>query len=523
MDNRVRIFDTTLRDGEQSAGIAFSVADKLEIATQLERLGVNVIEAGFPCTSAGDFKAVKSISEHVRGVTICALARAVERDIDTAWEAIERAEDPRIHVFINASDLQMKNQLRKSREQVLEQTKHMVRYAARFTSNVEFSPMDATRSDPDFLVQLVDAAIASGAATINIPDSVGYAIPSEITALFARLREKVNNIHRAVLSFHGQNDLGLSTANTLAAIVGGARQIEVTINGIGERAGNTSLEEVVMALKTRESLLNFQTDIETREIYRTSKLVERLSGMPVQWNKAIVGKNAFRHGSGIHQDGILKLRETWEIMDPRSVGVPEGTQLVLGKLSGRHAFLAHLEARGFNLDAQASEAAFEAFKELADKKPSIDERDIEAILTNRYDTPTNGVWRLESLQISSGMGMTPTATVRLLSPLGETLQDASIGTGPVHAICQAINRIVGLTPSLTEFSVTSVTEGIDAQGEVSIELEGNGANFRGRSSDTDILIASAAAYLQALNRMIAKSNEAGSPLAFQSNPGHESR
>ncbi len=501
MSEKIIVFDTTLRDGEQSAGIAFTPDEKLEIARQLERLGVDVIEAGFPCTSPGDLEAVRRISREVRSVGICALARAVPADIDTAWEAVREAAFPRIHVFINASDIQMAHQLRKDRQQVLAQAVSMIRRAAGYTPDVEFSPMDATRSDRDFLFALVEAAIDAGATTINIPDSVGYSIPEELGALFAAVRNSVPNIDRARLSFHGQNDLGLSTANTLSAIQNGARQVEVTVNGIGERAGNTSLEEVVMAIAVRQDLLGFHTDVRAHEIYRTSKLVESLSGMPVQWNKAIVGRNAFRHGSGIHQDGILKLRETWEIMDPSAIGIPEGTQLVLGKLSGRHAFKVHVEGLGYRLSDEELDAAFRAFKELGDKKESLDERDIEAILNDRIRAEETPSWTLEYIQVSAG-DSTPTATLRLRNAAGEEFVDAATGAGPVDAVYRAMNRITGLSPALTQFSVKSVTEGIDAQGDVTIRIEQDGRTYTGRAAHPDIITAGARAYLSALNRLV---------------------
>ena len=399
----------------------------------------------------------------------------------------------------------MAHQLRKDREQVLTQAEAMVKHAASYTSNVEFSPMDATRSDPHFIYTIVERCIDAGARVINIPDSVGYAIPSELGSLFDQIRENVPNIHKARLSFPGQNDLGMCTANTMTAIEHGARQVEVTINGIGERAGNTSLEEVVMAIKTRKDYLDdVDCDIDTKEIYRASKLVERLSGMPVQWNKAVVGKNAFRHGSGIHQDGILKLRETWEIMDPTEIGIPQGTQLVLGKLSGRHYFKQHMEALGYELTDEELNRVFSAYKELADKKIEVDDRDLEAIAGDILHTATlsGDVWRIEHVQVSSGDHATPTATLRLLSPEGDVLTDAATGTGPVDAVYRAINRITGLSPELTEFSVNAVTEGIDAQGKVTIRIEDEGQTYTGRSADTDIIVASAKAYMAALNRML---------------------
>ena len=502
MAEKIYIFDTTLRDGEQSAGVAFTPQEKLEIARQLEKLGVDIIEAGFPCSTPGDLEAVRAVSREVRNTTICALARAVKTDIDTAWEAVKDAADPRIHVFINTSDIQMAHQLGKDREQVLTQAEAMVRHAASYTGNVEFSPMDATRADPHFVFEIVKRCIDAGATTINIPDSVGYAIPEELGGLFRSVFENVPNIHKARVSFHGQNDLGLCTANTLTAIQNGARQVEVTINGIGERAGNTSLEEVVMALKTRKDFFGFETSINTREIYRASKMVETYSGMPIQWNKAIVGKNAFRHGSGIHQDGILKLRETWEIMDPVEIGIPQGTQLILGKLSGRHAFKQHMEELGYELTEEELTRVFAAFKELADKKMEVDDRDLEALVNENMRSMETAGWRLELVQVSSGDHATPTATLRLVDPEGNVRTDAATGTGPVDAVYRAMNRITGLAPNLTEFAVKSVTEGIDAQGDVTIRIEQDGRTYTGRAADTDIIVASAKAYMSALNRML---------------------
>ena len=500
---KVYIFDTTLRDGEQSAGVSFSTEEKLKIALQLEKLGVDIIEAGFPCTSPGDLEAVKSIAAQVKKSSVCALARAVTKDIDIAWEGVRKAKDPYIHVFINSSDIQMAHQLAKSREEVLKQAQSAVRHAASYTSNVEFSPMDATRSDREFLYKIIEVCIEAGAKTINVPDSVGYAVPEELGQIFRDIRENVPNIDKARLSFHGQNDLGLCTANTLTAIQNGARQVELTVNGIGERAGNTSLEEVVMGIHTRKDFLKFYTEIKIKEIYRTSKMVEVYSGMPVQWNKAIVGKNAFRHSSGIHQDGILKLRETWEIMDPAAIGVPQGTQLVLGKLSGRHAFRVHMQKLGYELGEEELEQAFKEFKILADKKVKIDDRDLEAIASDNLNRLENPHWHLEHVQISAGGKALPTASLRLRASDGQIKKDAALGTGPVDAIYRCMNRITGTEPKLSEFSVKSVTEGIDAQGEVTIRIQSEGQSFSGRHADTDILVASAHAYMNALNRMLA--------------------
>jgi 2-isopropylmalate synthase len=502
MSEKIYIFDTTLRDGEQSAGVSFSLKEKIKIAKQLERLGVDIIEAGFPCTSPGDMESVKAISKEVRESTICGLARAVKSDIDAAWEGIKEAADPRIHVFVNTSDIQLANQLRKNRDEVLVMTEAMVKHAVGYTSNVEFSPMDATRSDPKFLYKIIETAIAAGANTVNVPDSVGYSIPEEIGAFFRNIFENVPNIDKARISVHNHNDLGLCTANTLSAVQNGVRQVEVTINGVGERAGNTSLEEVVMAIKTRKDFLDYYTDINTEEIYRSSKLIERVSGMPIQWNKAIVGKNAFRHSSGIHQDGILKKRETWEIMNPDDIGIPDGTQIVIGKLSGRHAFRQKLKDMGYELTDDELQKAFNAFKALADKKAFVDDRDIEAIADAQLGYVEKPAWTMELVQVASGNNTTATATLKLVGPDGTAHQDAATGSGPIDAVYQAMNRITGITPKLTEFSVKAVTEGIDAQGEVTIRIEKNGRSYIGRSAHTDIIVASARAYTNALNRLV---------------------
>ncbi len=500
---KIYIFDTTLRDGEQSAEVSFTAEEKLEVALQLETLGVDIIEAGFPCTSLGDLQAVQKIAMEVKNSTLCALARAVKKDIDIAWEGVCKAVDPRIHVFINTSDIQIAHQLGKAKKDVLTQAQSMVAHAVSYTSNVEFSPMDATRSDRDFLYKMIELCIEAGAKTINVPDSVGYAIPEELAQLFQGIQKNVPNISKARLSFHGQNDLGLCTANSLTAIQNGVRQVEVTVNGIGERAGNTSLEEVVMGIHTRKDFLPFYTDVCLKELYRTSKMVEVYSGMPVQWNKAVVGKNAFRHSSGIHQDGILKLRETWEIMDPVSIGIPQGTQLVLGKLSGRHAFRSHMEKLGYNLMEEELERAFSEFKALADKKIKVEDRDLEAIANDNLRRIENPPWKLEHVQVSSGDKNTPTATLHLRNQDGDLKKDAATGSGPVDAIYRCMNRITDLQPSLIEFSVKSVTEGIDAQGEVTIRIQKGGDQaFSGRYADTDILVASANAYILALNRML---------------------
>lgn len=500
---KVFVFDTTLRDGEQSAGVSFTLNQKLKIAHQLQQLGVDIIEAGFPRTSPGDMEAVQHISKQIRNCTICALARCIKGDIEAAWEGVKGAADPRIHTFINTSDIQIENQLKKTREQVLEQAVESIKLAKSFTSNVEFSPMDATRSDKEFLFRIIEAAIANGATTINVPDSVGYAIPSEHGRMFKEIIEQVPNSHQAIFSCHAHNDLGLASANSLAAVENGVRQIEVAMNGIGERAGNTALEEVVMALKTREAQLGVTTTINTKEIYLTSKLVERISGMPVQWNKAIVGKNSFRHGSGIHQDGILKKRETWEIIDPENIGIPNGTQLVLGKLSGSHAFAKHVEEMGFQLSDEQIAKAFTDFKKLADKKKNVDDRDIEAIVAQRTGEIFSPEWTVEHIHVASGTHAIATATIQLIDKDGKAKTDAAAGDGPIDAICVAVNRIINANPSLTGYSVQNVTEGIDAQGTVVLRIKDEDDSvYSGQASDTDVIIASGNAYVNAINRML---------------------
>jgi len=498
--DRVIIFDTTLRDGEQSAGAALNIDEKLEIARQLERLRIDVIEAGFPITSPGDSEAVRLIAKEVREPTICALAHANKDAVDAAWQAVKEAQHPRIHVFLSSSEIHMAHQLKKSKEQVLEAARSMVARAKGYLDDVEFSPMDATRTEPAFLYQIIEATIAAGATTVNIPDTVGYTIPKEFCALIEGIFQNVPNIKKAVVSVHCHNDLGLAVANSLAVLDCGVRQIECTINGIGERAGNASLEEIVMALRTRRDLLNYTTNADSTQIHRTSRLVSDLTGMSVQPNKAIVGANAFRHESGIHQDGMLKERTTYEIMDPRDIGLT-GTTLTLGKLSGRHAFKARLEELGYTLSDEEFTRAFTAFKELADKKKEIGDRDIEALIAEEMRTFSE-TYHLEHVQVSCGDHLVPTASVRLIGPGGQLLADASLGTGPVDAVYKAINRLVGVPNNLTEFSVKSVTAGIDAMGEVTIRIESGGRTYTGRGADTDIIVASAKAYMNALNRLL---------------------
>lgn len=498
--DKVTIFDTTLRDGEQAAGTSLTPAEKLEIARQLEKLGVDVIEAGFPISSPGDFEAVQLIAREIKNCTICGLSHATPEAVDRAWEAVREAKRPRIHVFLSASDIHLMYQLRKTREEILELARDMVARARRYTDDVEFSPMDATRTEPAFLYRILEAVIDAGATTVNIPDTVGYAIPAEFGELITGIINNVPNIDKAVLSVHCHDDLGLAVANSIEAIRRGARQVECTVNGIGERAGNASMEEIVMALKTRSDFLQLTTNIDTTQIYRTSRLVSELTGFPVQPNKAIVGANAFRHQSGIHQDGVIKKSITYEIIDPRSVGVP-ASSLVLGKVSGRHAFRERLAELGYSLEGDAFERAFKAFKELADKKKEVTDRDIESLIAEEMRTASE-LYHLDHVQVSCGDHSVPTATVRLIAPDGKVLADAALGTGPVDAVYKAINRIIKVPNKLTEFTVKSVTEGIDAIGEVLIRIESDGVSYTGRGASTDIIVASAKAYMNALNRLL---------------------
>lgn len=497
--DKVLIFDTSLRDGEQSPGVAFNIHDKLEIANQLQRLGVDIIEAGFAASSPGDFEAVKAVAKAVRQTRIASLARAVQRDVDAAAEALKDAAAPRIHVFLSTSDIHLLHQLAKDRDQVLEMARTMVARARGYVEDVEFSPMDATRSEWPFVYRMLEEVVEAGATTVNIPDTVGYTTPEEFSQFINGIFENVKNIHKATISVHCHNDLGLAVANSLAAVRSGARQVETCINGIGERAGNAALEEVAMALKVRADFYDLETNIKSRELYRTSRLVSDLTGMLVQPNKPIVGANAFRHQSGIHQDGILKMRETYEIMDSQEIGWPAGGEIVLGKLSGRHGFKARLDDLGIELTTEEFERAFAAFKDLADKKAEIDDRDIEALVGEERRTEEES-FRLDLLQVTCGNQLVPTATVRIGTPDGRTIVQTSTGTGPVDAVYQAINALVGIENELTEFTVKSVTEGIDAIGEVIVRITCEEGSYTGRGADTDIIVAAAKAVLQALNR-----------------------
>jgi 2-isopropylmalate synthase len=499
--DKVIIFDTTLRDGEQAAGAAMSIQDKLEIAKQLEKLGVDVIEAGFPISSPGDFEAVQLISREIKKSSVCALAHANADAVDRAWEAVKKAKRPRIHIFLSASDIHLMYQLKKTRDEILEMSREMVARAKKYTDDVEFSPMDASRTEPAYIYRISEAVIKAGATMLNIPDTVGYATPKEFGDLIEGIFKNVPNIKKAAVSVHCHNDLGLAVANSLEAIQRGARQVECTVNGIGERAGNAAMEEIIMALKTRSDFFHLYTNIDSTQIYKTSRLVSELTGFAVQPNKAIVGANAFRHESGIHQDGMIKKAITYEIMDPKSVGVP-ASSLVLGKLSGRHAFKERLAELGYIMDEESLKHAFQAFKELADKKREVTDRDIESLVAEELRTVTE-VYHLDHVEVSCGNHNIPTATVRLVAPDGKTVADAALGTGPVDAVYEAINRIVNVPNKLTEFTVKSVTEGIDAIGEVLIRIESNGVSYSGRGADTDIMVASAKAYMNALNRLLA--------------------
>jgi 2-isopropylmalate synthase len=530
LGNRVRIFDTTLRDGEQSPGATMTSAEKLEVARGLARMGVDIIEAGFPAASPDDLEAVRKIADEVgnsaEGYTppvICGLARCSKNDIDKAWEAVKTAAHPRIHTFLATSDIHMEYKLKMTREQVVERVREMVSYAHSLCNDIEFSPEDAGRSDPQFLYKVLGIAIESGATTLNIPDTVGYTMPSEFGALISGIIQHTPGIENCVVSVHCHNDLGLATANTMAGLQAGARQAEVTINGIGERAGNTALEEVVMVLQTREPIFKLTHGIDTTQIVKMSKLISNYTGITVQPNKAVVGANAFAHEAGIHQDGMLKNQQTYEIMRPESVGATL-TKLVLGKHSGKHALRTRLESLGYELDEEELLKMFERFKMLADKKKMITDADLEALVSDELYQPRE-LYTLDGLQVACGtMGM-PTATVRLRDPDGKQHVQACVGTGPVDAAFKAINAVIQFQNTLQEFVVHAVTEGIDALGEVTVRLQGEGdtlkvglqpdqdqpRTFGGYGADTDIVVASAKAYLSALNKMLVASGKYGPP------------
>ncbi len=498
MDNRILIFDTTLRDGEQSPGASMNTAEKLRLAVQLEKLGVDIIEAGFPAASEGDFDAVSKIAEKLKSTEIAGLARTSKEDIDRAWGAIQHAAKPRIHTFIATSDIHLEYKLKMSRDEVIQATVDAVRYAKSLTQNVEFSAEDGSRSDRDFLCKVFEAAVGAGATTINLPDTVGYAVPEEFTDLIKYVIAHTPNLHEAVLSVHCHNDLGLATSNTISALNAGARQAEVTINGIGERAGNTSLEEVIMALHTRPNYFPLSTGIKTNQIYPTSRLVSMITGIMVQPNKAIVGANAFSHEAGIHQDGVLKNPMTYEIMKPETIGLSTN-KLVLGKHSGRHALRSRLKEMGYDLSDEELKIVFKKFKELSDKKKNLVDEDLEVIVTESL-LRTKDIFQLEYLHVSSGTTVLPMASVQLLIN-GRSVRGAGYGNGPIDAVFESIAKLAGTESELLRFSVSAITGGTDAQGEVTVRLKENGLIALGIGADPDIITASAKAYINGLNRM----------------------
>ena len=500
MNNKVLIFDTTLRDGEQAPGASMNEAEKLEVAHSLERLGVDIIEAGFPVSSPGDFASVQAIARTIKTATICGLARSVKKDIEAAYDAVKEAKRPRIHVFIATSPIHMQYKLKKNPDEVFEMAVEAVRCARSKIGDVEFSAEDATRSDREFLYRVVEAAIREGASTINIPDTVGYINPQEFGQLIADIMNNVVNINKAVVSVHCHDDLGMGVANSLAAVKNGARQVECTVNGIGERAGNAAMEEIVMALRTRKDYFGVDTNIRTKEIARVSRLVSKLTGFPVPPNKAIVGANAFAHESGIHQHGILSERTTYEIMKGEDVGVV-GCGLVLGKHSGRHAFQARLKELGVTLEEGQIGQAFERFKQLADKKKDVFDKDILAIVEDEFETNVEPVWTLEDLVTISGAKREPEVVVTLRSK-DQTFQETSSGDGPVDACYKAIDAITGIPGTLLDYSIQSVTKGKDAMGEVTVRVIFRDKTVIAHGTSTDIIVASAKAYLNALNKVV---------------------
>ncbi len=498
----IRIFDTTLRDGEQSPGASLNHHEKMEIARQLEALGVDVIEAGFPITSQGDFEAVGAIGKELGRATVAGLSRCVPRDIDRAGEALKGANNPRIHVFCATSRIHREHKLKKAFEEIVKLSVDSVKRARQFVEDVEFSPEDGSRTELNYLVDVTAAVIEAGATTINIPDTVGYAVPEEYGHIFSYVREKLPQIDRdgIYLSSHCHNDLGLAVANSLAAVAGGARQVECTINGIGERAGNASLEEFVMALRTRADYYKqYETNIVTNKIYPISRMVSNLTGLHVQRNKAIVGENAFAHEAGIHQDGMLKNRNTYEIMDPAAIGVPE-SKLVLGKHSGRHALGERIVELGYSLDGETLDKVYDAFKALADKKKDVYDEDIEAILDEQLESGRR-LWELVRFQVTSGTGVIATSTIVLRDSSGTEQTDASTGDGPIDACYSAIQRITGVKVTLENYQTRAITGGKDAQGEVTVQVRHHDRKVRGRGLSTDVIEAAVKAYLAAINRI----------------------
>ena len=510
--DKVLIFDTTLRDGEQTAGAGLTVDEKMRIAKQLEKLNVDVIEAGFAGSSPGDFEAVKRIANEVDGPVVATLARALPSDIDIAAKALKGVQNARIHTFLSSSDVHLMHQMRKDRESIMVMAVDAVKRAKDYLEDVEFSPMDATRTDPGYLYAILEEVIEAGATTVNIPDTVGYSNPKEFGALIKSIQENVSNIYKATISVHCHNDLGMATANSLSAVTSGARQIEGCINGLGERAGNAALEEVIMALSTRSNFYNLYTGINTKEIGSSSRLISSIFGFPIQYNKAIVGQNAFRHSSGIHQDAFLKERTTFEIMEPEKVGW-RGEALVLGKLSGRAGLRSRLSDLGYILDDYQLNEVFQAFKELADNKRELTDLDLEALMSEQYrisDSQTK--FEVRTVKVFCGNSSVPDAEISLLCPNGKEVNQTSEGTGPVDAVCKAIDKITQIDVELTEFSVSAVTEGIDSIGEVTIRIEKDGSIYSGRGSDTDIVVASAKAYVNAINRFLSIVDQSKNPI-----------
>jgi 2-isopropylmalate synthase len=501
--DRLLIFDTTLRDGEQSPGASMNLAEKLETAHALKDLGVDIIEAGFPIASPGDFEAVRAIARTVQGPVIAGLARCHSADIDRAWDAIRDNARPRIHVFLATSAIHREFKLRMTRDDILARTAESVSRAKTLCADVEFSPEDASRTELEFLAAVVERAIECGATTLNIPDTVGYAVPEHYAAIFRYLKANVRGIDNVVLSAHCHNDLGLAVANSLAAAQAGVRQIECTINGLGERAGNCALEELVMALRTRHDYFNFTTGINTKLLVPMSRRVAHVTGIAVQRNKAIVGQNAFAHESGIHQDGLLKERRTYEIMHPEDVGLSR-TELVLGKHSGRHALRQHVQALGYHLDDAQFQRLFDAFKVLADRKKTVYDADIEALVDAELHGSSAKVWTLEAFSTSAGTGTLPAAVVCLWHQDGTIAKDAAPGDGPIDAVFRTIERITGVQVKLTDYHVRSITEGGDALGEAILEVEHQGKTYRGRAVSTDIIEASAQAFLHVINHVLSR-------------------
>jgi 2-isopropylmalate synthase len=502
--DRVLIFDTTLRDGEQSPGISLNKQEKLEIAHQLARLNVDVIEAGFPIASPGDFESVEAIAREVEGPVICGLARTSKLDIDAAWNAVKDSQRPRIHTFISTSDIHIEHQLQSTREDVEGQARAAVAHAKEYVDDVEFSPMDATRAEAEYTAGVIQIALDEGATTINIPDTVGYTMPHEYEAFLARLYELVPDLHGVALSVHCHDDLGLAVANSFAGVRAGARQVECSVNGIGERAGNASLEEIVMLLRTRRANVGLDTEVISTELARTSRLVSRLTGYPVAPNKAIVGRNAFAHESGIHQDGVLKERSTYEIMDATIVGL-QSNSIVLGKHSGRHALRNALEEMGFELDGQVLNTAFKRFKEIADRKQHVTAMDLEALVTDELREDIPG-YSLEWFEVEASSRRPPHARVSVTLPEGSSATGSFTGDGPIDAVFQAIDVATGVPTKLSDFTIGAVTEGQDALGEVSIVVETEGFTGAGQGISTDIIEAAARAYVRALSVAVARSS-----------------